>query len=172
MKESSSMCQSCAMPFMKDEDYGTEKDGSKSDIYCRYCYQNGEFTDKESTVEKMAEVGAGMISQMYGMPIEKSRIFMTEQIKPLKRWSGKIVPYCQSCGMPILSPKDAGTEHDGKPSTLYCSYCYHQGSFTDPVTLEEMIQKSSPFLAEQLEMPLEKAEEMSRVFLSTLSRWK
>lgn len=173
MKDYSSLCQSCAMPFMKDEDHGTEQDGSLSDLYCRYCYQNGEFTDKEITVEKMAELGADMISQMYGMPIEKARVFMTSQIKTLKRWSGRIIPSCQSCGMPLFSPEDAGTEKDGTPSSLYCLHCYQHGAFTEPdLTQEEMVKKCAPFLVGQFEMPLEKAEEMSKIFTSTLSRWK
>ncbi|MFF2587967.1 zinc ribbon domain-containing protein [Peribacillus butanolivorans] len=38
-------CQSCGMPFSKDElGGGTEKDGSKSTKYCSHCYINGEFT--------------------------------------------------------------------------------------------------------------------------------
>ena len=37
--EDMNFCQSCAMP-MADGDYGTEKDGSESHDYCKYCYQN------------------------------------------------------------------------------------------------------------------------------------
>ncbi|NLV27878.1 MAG: hypothetical protein GXY48_12060 [Methanomicrobiales archaeon] len=171
--EFSSICQSCAMPFMKDEDYGTESDGSRSNIYCTYCYQNGKFTDDNCNVEKMAEIGAGMMSQMFGMPLDKARMFMQNQISPLKRWSGRIVPSCQSCGMPLFSPEDAGTEEDETPSYRYCVYCYQHGAFTEPdLTQDAMIEKSAPFIASQLEMSLDKAKEMSKVFTSTLSRWK
>ena len=38
-------CQSCGMPMSKDpEKGGTEKEGSKSLMYCSYCYTNGKFT--------------------------------------------------------------------------------------------------------------------------------
>jgi hypothetical protein len=28
---------------------GTEKDGTSNENYCRYCYQNGEFTQKKGS---------------------------------------------------------------------------------------------------------------------------
>ncbi len=38
-------CQSCGMPLKRDpEGGGTNLDGTKSLMYCSYCYQNGEFT--------------------------------------------------------------------------------------------------------------------------------
>lgn len=38
-------CQSCGMPLRKDpESGGSEHDGSKSTLYCSYCYKQGEFT--------------------------------------------------------------------------------------------------------------------------------
>ena len=167
------VCQSCAMPLAKDEDFGTEKDGSRSSIYCTYCYQKGEFTDPDATVESIAELGAGMISQMYGMPMHKARPFMTGQIQTLKRWSGRIVPSCQSCGMPLFTSADAGTEKDGTESGVYCIHCYQNGMLTEPdLTYEGMIQKYTPMFAEMFEMQPEKAEEMVRVFTKTLPRWK
>jgi len=41
-------CQSCGMPMNSDpQKGGTEKDGTKNDKYCSYCYQNGKFTSPE-----------------------------------------------------------------------------------------------------------------------------
>lgn len=38
-------CQSCAMPLGDNEELlGTNADGSKSELYCKYCYENGNFT--------------------------------------------------------------------------------------------------------------------------------
>ena len=49
---------------------------------------------------------------------------------------------CQSCGMPLMSPADRGTESDGTPSAQYCTYCYQNGKFTDPsATVELMSEK-------------------------------
>jgi hypothetical protein len=47
---------------------------------------------------------------------------------------------CQSCGMPLKKdPKGGGTEANGRKSTMYCSYCYANGKFTDPnCTVEQM----------------------------------
>ena len=50
------VCQSCAMPMgMADEMYGTNKDGSKSQDYCKFCYQNGEFLE-DVTMEEMMKI--------------------------------------------------------------------------------------------------------------------
>ena len=40
-------CQCCGMPMGNtDELYGTNTDGSKNTEYCKYCFENGEFTFK------------------------------------------------------------------------------------------------------------------------------
>lgn len=47
---------------------------------------------------------------------------------------------CQSCGMPFKrDPKKGGSNADGTLNTMYCSYCYEQGAFTQPnMTAHEM----------------------------------
>jgi hypothetical protein len=48
-------CQSCGMPISKDPELGaTNLDGTKSNLYCSYCYQNGEFTFKGTMKEMQA----------------------------------------------------------------------------------------------------------------------
>lgn len=38
---------------------------------------------------------------------------------------------CQSCAMPMSKdPEKGGTNADGLKSTMYCSYCYQNGAFT------------------------------------------
>lgn len=44
---STQFCQSCTMPIENVNDRGTEKDGSISNDYCKFCYQNGLFTEPE-----------------------------------------------------------------------------------------------------------------------------
>ncbi|MCX6719896.1 MAG: zinc ribbon domain-containing protein, partial [Candidatus Staskawiczbacteria bacterium] len=47
------MCQSCGMPLSKDPaGGGTNADGTKSIMYCSYCYQKGVFT-RNCTVQEM-----------------------------------------------------------------------------------------------------------------------
>lgn len=53
----SGQCQSCGMPLDQDpQGGGTEKDGSKSTMYCSLCYKNGEFIGKDCTVNQMQEI--------------------------------------------------------------------------------------------------------------------
>ena len=47
-------CQSCGMALTRDEERGTEADGSRSETYCVYCYQQGQFL-QDVTMEEMAE---------------------------------------------------------------------------------------------------------------------
>ncbi len=56
MKPRKTVCQSCAAPISGDLDKGTEKEGSKSDLYCRRCYTRGAFTEPKMTVEQMYEI--------------------------------------------------------------------------------------------------------------------
>ena len=47
-------CQSCGMPLKQDpEKGGTNADGTKSLLYCSYCYQDGKFTQPDFTAAEM-----------------------------------------------------------------------------------------------------------------------
>lgn len=82
--EDMNFCQSCAMP-MADGDYGTEKDGSESHDYCKYCYQNGEFTC-EVTMEEMIGFCVPKTAEATGMSIKEARKMSEESFPKLKRW--------------------------------------------------------------------------------------
>jgi len=44
MSTKNKFCQSCGIPMKQDpQGGGTNADGNKNEIYCGYCYQNGEF---------------------------------------------------------------------------------------------------------------------------------
>lgn len=58
-------CQSCTLPIDNAEDRGTEKDGSKSGKYCKYCYQHGAFTDPDMTLEKMQEIATTEMNRQH-----------------------------------------------------------------------------------------------------------
>lgn len=166
-------CQSCGMPMQSDADFGTEADGTLSEDYCTYCYQNGAFTEPGITIEEMAEKGGAILSQMYDIPPENAKAFCKEQLSCLKRWAGREIPFCESCGMPLARDEDAGTEADGSSSTTYCIYCYRDGAFVEPdLTKEEAVEKYAPMMASHLGIPPEKAKEMVRQYLSTLPRWQ
>jgi len=79
-----SFCQSCAMPLQKPEDFGINTDGSLNREYCHYCYQKGEFTEPNISMEQMIEKCTGIMKQMNIPPaqIEQTKAF----IPMLKRW--------------------------------------------------------------------------------------
>lgn len=80
-------CQSCTMPIDNVADKGTEKDGTKSNEYCRYCYQNGSFTDPDITFEKMSVL---VKEQMQKRHIPQNIIQKSMDSLPyLKRWNAQ-----------------------------------------------------------------------------------
>jgi hypothetical protein len=160
------------MPLGAPDSRGTEEDGTPSAYYCRFCYRDGAFTEPGATIETMAERGGEMMSGMFEIPPERARNFVLQQLRPLLRWSGRLVPSCGSCGMPLQEPGDAGTEADGTPSERYCAHCYRDGVFVEPgLTREAMIGEYAPLLAAELGMPLIRAKEMVTAFTATLPRW-
>jgi hypothetical protein len=81
-------CQSCGMPFSKDtEGGGSEKNGTKSVLYCSHCYQNGAFTLPNLTVNEMKERVKGKLIE-FGIPKVFTRFF-TRNIHKLDRWNIK-----------------------------------------------------------------------------------
>ncbi|WP_124058913.1 zinc ribbon domain-containing protein [Vaginisenegalia massiliensis] len=84
------MCQSCGMPLqLHDEDVrGSQADGQVSNDYCRYCYQNGHFTEPDITFEQMLSKGKTAISQGQGNPLVKSLMKATYpfMLKKCRRW--------------------------------------------------------------------------------------
>ena len=72
------------MPMKKDsQGGGTNADGTKSEMYCSYCYQNGAFT-WDCTVEEMQEFCQGKLKEM-GFPGFIAKL-MTKGLPKLERW--------------------------------------------------------------------------------------
>lgn len=79
-------CQSCGMPMSKDkEGGGTETDGSKSAMYCSYCYQNGAFTVANCTADEMRNYCVDLMVKKLKYPRFLAKIF-TMNIPKLERW--------------------------------------------------------------------------------------
>ena len=73
------------MPIDDPDDRGTEKDGSKSELYCKFCYQNGAFVDPEMNLDKMKNI---VVTQMHKRNISQAIIqHSLNTISGLKRWS-------------------------------------------------------------------------------------
>ena len=80
------ICQSCSMPMQKPADFGTNADGSKNEDYCRYCYQKGEFTEPNVTMDQMVDKVANMMVRMQGMSEDHATEICVNFIPRLKRW--------------------------------------------------------------------------------------
>lgn len=81
-------CQSCAMPLKKDpQGGGTNANGSKSTMYCSYCYENGKFKQPNWTVSQMQEFVKDKMKEM-GFPGFLAGFF-TKGIAKLERWKNK-----------------------------------------------------------------------------------
>lgn len=80
------MCQSCGMPLKGDpQQGGTESDGSKSKLYCAYCYQQGKFTQPNLTVTQMQDfVKTKMKSMGFFMGLMAG--LFSKNIPQLQRW--------------------------------------------------------------------------------------
>jgi NADH:ubiquinone oxidoreductase subunit D len=77
-------CQSCSMPMLSSQLLGTEKDGSKNQEYCKYCYKDGSFTQPQATLQEMI---TQVICQMENMHMDLKIIDKTVELLPqLKRW--------------------------------------------------------------------------------------
>ncbi|AKB85297.1 zinc ribbon domain-containing protein [Methanococcoides methylutens] len=79
-------CQSCGMPLEKDEDFGTNADGSKSNEYCNYCFRNGAFTQPDITLEEMIEQCSRAMDEYGIMSLEEAKKLSQQNIPKLKRW--------------------------------------------------------------------------------------
>lgn len=77
------VCQSCGMPLTK-EVFGTEKDGSKNEDYCVYCYKEGSLTS-ECTMDEMINTCIPFMEEQ-GMNKDEARKLLEKELPNLKRW--------------------------------------------------------------------------------------
>jgi hypothetical protein len=78
-------CQSCSMPLKRDpQGGGSNADGSKSTMYCSYCYGNGKFLQPNITVGEMQAFVKGKLKEM-GFPGFLAGFFV-KGIPHLERW--------------------------------------------------------------------------------------
>lgn len=83
-------CECCGMPMGEsDELYGTNADGSKSTDYCKYCFDQGEFTFSGSMEEMIEDCIPHVVEANPTMTPEEARKMMLEWFPHLKRWKEK-----------------------------------------------------------------------------------
>ena len=80
---------------------------------------------------------------------------------------------CQSCAMPMESPEDFGTNHDGGRSAEYCCYCYESGRFREPdLTVDMMLERVAGFLVSEMSFTEAAARAKMGAILPELKRWQ
>lgn len=57
-------CESCGMPLDNEEVIGTNKDGSKNQDYCIYCYKDGAFT-VDVTMDEMIDISMNHMRELF-----------------------------------------------------------------------------------------------------------
>ncbi len=92
--EGKNRCQSCGMPLGVGF-YGTNADGTASDTYCKFCFEQGQFREPNLQLSEMiGRSSARMIDDQQMDQAEAEELAKT-LIPTLSRWVG-------------LSPKDEG----------------------------------------------------------------
>jgi radical SAM superfamily enzyme len=82
--ENKILCQSCSMPIEIDHVKGSERDGSKSNEYCMYCYENGAFKEPNMTLGQMISVVESQMEKM-NLPVNLIEASVNK-IPKLSRW--------------------------------------------------------------------------------------
>ena len=78
------ICQSCGMPIKNKNQLGTNKDGTVNNLFCKYCYLNGEFIDDVSMKEYI-EMCSKYAFQA-GMTNDQMKQYCENLFPTLKRW--------------------------------------------------------------------------------------
>lgn len=78
-------CQSCGMPLSVGF-YGTNADGMESNEFCKFCFQDGIFTDEGITVDDMVEKSVDNMTKEQGFEARNARDLARGVIPKLKRW--------------------------------------------------------------------------------------
>lgn len=72
------------MPLEKEEDYGTNRDGSINEDFCVHCFKDGEFTEDITLEEAIAD--SVNYAEMAGMTKEAMLEMQSKLLPTLKRW--------------------------------------------------------------------------------------
>lgn len=96
--EDMKICQSCSMPLENDNDKGTNIDGTKSEDYCKHCFENGEFIGYQTLEEAIAD--SVNYAGLAGMTEEEMLEHSKTVLPNLKRWKCTCTDECSSGNNP------------------------------------------------------------------------
>lgn len=80
------ICQSCGMPMKNDGDFGTNRDGTKNNEYCQFCFKDGRFTDEGITMDQKIDKLVTIAKEQMNMSEDEARLIAENTIPKLKRW--------------------------------------------------------------------------------------
>lgn len=87
MENQTNICQSCGMPLHADPSQGgTNTDGSKSDKYCGFCFQEGKFTDEGISLAEKIDKNVRIAVMKTGISENEARTMAESVLPNLKRW--------------------------------------------------------------------------------------
>jgi transcriptional regulator with XRE-family HTH domain len=84
------ICQSCAMPMLSFDDFGSDDNNTINVEYCNHCFQGGHFTHDRS-VDEMIEANLKYLDEFNNQngtsySEDEARIVLKEHLQTLKRW--------------------------------------------------------------------------------------
>ena len=79
-------CQSCGMMFTGPNQHGHEADGTETNRYCLWCYDEGKYT-YETTMEDMIEECAPRMSEAMGWSVDEAASLLGAILPTLERWT-------------------------------------------------------------------------------------
>jgi Putative zinc ribbon domain len=83
----SKQCQSCGMPLetkKAGDSRGTEADGTKSEKWCKLCYENGAFIQPDCTLDEMKVIVDDALKEQGSGRL--MRWMAQKQLPRLERW--------------------------------------------------------------------------------------
>ena len=84
------VCQSCGMPLITPDQFGTSASGSRVTDYCSYCYRDGHFTDPNMTKTQMIARVASLLVSKRAIPEYAAESLANRIVPTLKRWTNGI----------------------------------------------------------------------------------
>ncbi len=80
------ICQSCARPLIREEDFGVDADGNRNLKYCSTCWGNNGFRRPDLTMDEMIGEVVEQIIDRTGMPRSRAEEITRSVIPLLERW--------------------------------------------------------------------------------------
>lgn len=81
-------CQSCGMMFTGPGQHGHEADRVETEEFCRWCYDDGDYT-YETDMESMIEECAPRMAEAMGWTLDESVSLLGAILPNLKRWKNE-----------------------------------------------------------------------------------